>query len=124
MGQACAGRLTCGGPGARLATHRLSCEDPIDSNDAIAVLARELFDAMRNVHVNLSAGDGNAGRQAIADARSAYDALVRVADSSDNAAFRAVMLEVLNERLDSLGTLVEHVADGSEGLWKLGSQGL
>jgi hypothetical protein len=98
--------------------------DPMDSNDAIAVLARELFNCMRNVHVNLSAGDGTAGRRSIADARSAYDSLVRVAGSAYDGEFKAVLLEVLKERLDSLNTMVEHVADGSEGLWKLGAEGL
>jgi hypothetical protein len=96
----------------------------MDSNDAIAVLARELFDSIRNVHVNLSAGDGKAGQRAIADARSAYDSLVRVAASDNDSEFKAILLEVLKERLDSLGAMVEHVADGSEGLWKLGAEGL
>ena len=96
----------------------------MDSNDALAVLARELFNSMRNVHVNLSAGDGVAGRRCIADARSAYDAIVRVSGPGYEGEFKAVFLQVLKERIDSLSALVEHVADGSEGMWKLGAGGL
>jgi hypothetical protein len=79
-------------------------------SDDVTALARDLFERIRNVHIGLGAGDIAVARGAVMDARGAYANLDYLAKHNDRAIVGTILLAVLEERLNSLADLVEHMA--------------
>jgi hypothetical protein len=76
----------------------------------LTALAHQMFDCMRNVHMNLAKAEGTAAHRQMEEARRMHRQLF--ADTARHADICGALHVVLAERIDGLGAMVKALPPG------------